>query len=86
MLSADRIIGLTDSGEPIVLPEHSCMHFTPGQSPTLAFHTCWYCRYADFRKRTDVMLTRSICRCPQNRADIIPGSENEYNRENGGNE
>ncbi|QNL44096.1 hypothetical protein H8790_11725 [Oscillibacter hominis] len=86
MLNADRIIGLTDSGEPIVLPDHSCAYFIPGKNPTLDFPTCWYCRYADFRKRTDVMLTQSICHCPDNRVDIIPGSENEHLGEKGGTE
>lgn len=85
MSRSDQIIGMTDGGEPIVQPDHTCAFFTPGQRPTLDFPTCWYCRYADFRKRTDMMLSQSICRRPENRRDIFPGSGNEYDKDHGGN-
>jgi hypothetical protein len=71
------IIGFTDKGYPIVLPEHSCDHFARGISPLLQQKICWYCKYADFRKTCDVMLKQSICRCPENRVHLMPDSEND---------
>lgn len=71
------VIGFTDSGAPIVLPEHVCQCFRPGRDRLLESRTCWYCSYADFRKTTGAQLEQSICRCPQNRVAVIAGSENE---------
>ncbi|MDD3347806.1 hypothetical protein [Oscillibacter sp.] len=72
-----QIIGFTDAGQPLVLPDYSCGQFSPGQSRLLESKTCWYCRYADFRKTADVMLTQSICRCEQKRVHVIQGNKNE---------
>lgn len=84
MTDTNKVIGITDAGQPIVLPEHTCEHWLPGQSPTLNSRTCWYCRWADFRKRTDLTLPQSVCRCPHNRMGVLGGSENEQLEEQGG--
>ena len=75
--AVDGIVGFTDEGCPLVLSEHSCKSWLPGARPTLNIRTCWYCRYADFRKTADFVLAQSVCRCPQNRLPIVAGSKNE---------
>lgn len=70
-------VGFTDTGQPLVLAEGCCEHWLPGKNRTLNSKTCWYCRYADFRKITGVMLTQSICRCPDNRTHIMDEMKNE---------
>ena len=71
------VIGVTDDGYPIVTEDYSCPYFTGTSRSMPAVRECWYCKYADFRKRTDVTLSVSICRCPVNRAAILRDSENE---------
>lgn len=75
--TAYGVIGFTDEGCPLVLSEHTCKSWLPGARPTLNIQTCWYCRYADFRKTADVVLAQSVCRCPQNKQHIISGAANE---------
>ena len=71
------VVGFSDGGAPIVLPEHSCGRFRPGRDRLLESRTCWYCLWADFRKTTDVTIAQSICRCPGNRVQVLTGNENE---------
>ena len=73
----EKIIGFTDTGQPLVLPDYGCERFSPGPNRLLVSKTCWYCRYADFRKTADVALTQSICRCERNRVWVMHGNENE---------
>lgn len=77
MGKASGIIGITDEGQPIVLPEHTCQYFTSGVCPTASQPICWYCRWADFRKTTDVILSQSICRCRANRVHVPDAWKNE---------
>lgn len=79
-----QVIGLTDDGAPIVLADYNCEHFKAGSHPMLASRTCWYCRYADFRKSTDIFLEQSICRCPENRFRVDDRDKNERNEKQGG--
>ena len=72
------LVGFTDTGQPIVLPEHTCGSFLPGRDRLLESRICWYCRWADFRKTTDTALTQSICRCLKNQVAVVHGSENEH--------
>ena len=62
------VVGVTDGGRPIVREDYCCPHWAAGGGGLSAVRECWYCRYADFRKRTDVTLSQSVCRCPFNRA------------------
>lgn len=78
------VIGITDEGYPIVTEEFGCPHWAGSGRGLASLRECWYCRHADFRKRTDVTLAQSVCRCPENRGRVIPGSENET--EESGNE
>ena len=71
------VVGVTDEGCPIVTEDYSCPCWTGSGRGLSAVRECWYCKYADFRKRTDVTLSVSICRCPVNRAAILRDSENE---------
>lgn len=79
----NEIVGFTDTGQPIVLPEHACPNFRAGRDRLLESRICWYCQWADFRKTTDTALMKSICRCPNNRVTVVHGSENEH-LDNGG--
>ena len=71
------VIGVTDQGYPIVTEGYSCPRWAGSGQGLSTIRECWYCKYADFRKRTDVTLAQSVCRCPANRGTIYPGSENE---------
>ena len=71
------VIGITDEGYPIVTEDHSCPHWVASGPGLSTVRECWYCKYADFRKRTDLTMAQSVCRCPANRGKIYPGSENE---------
>lgn len=77
MMDKDGIVGITDEGQPIVPPGYSCGNFALGAYPLLNQKICWYCRFSDFRKSTDVMLKQSTCRCPQNRQSVKIDGENE---------
>lgn len=77
------VIGVTDDGYPLVTEGYSCPHWVGSGGGLSPVRECWYCKYADFRKRTDVTLTKSICRCPANWVDILRSSANEGSR--GGN-
>lgn len=70
MQKITQIIGLTDAGEPIIPADGLCEHWSPGKSPTIQRRECWYCRWADFRKTTEVTLNQSVCRCPENRVPV----------------
>ena len=83
MSDTEKIVGFTDTGQPLVLPEHSCPRFRPGRDRLLQGRSCWYCQWADFRKTADIALTQSVCRCPENRVTVYHGNENEH-LENGG--
>lgn len=83
--SHGAVIGITDEGYPIVTEDYGCPHWANSGHGLTNIPECWYCRYADFRKRTDVTLSQSVCRCPENRGSIFPGSENEAQEEQGGN-
>ena len=78
MTKAESFVGFTDTGQPLVLAEGGCEHFIPGKHRLLAAETCWYCRYADFRKTVEVTLAHSVCRCPHNRVCILSENENEH--------
>lgn len=78
------MIGVTDEGFPIVTEDYTCPRWEGSGGGLAAVRECWYCRYADFRKRTDVNLAQSVCRCPENRGAVCPGSENEGDKEQGG--
>lgn len=72
------IIGITDGGMPIVLPQHCCEHWSCGGVPMMiGSKECWYCRWADFRKSAEVALEQSICRCPENRVVVMRNGRNE---------
>lgn len=73
----ENVIGITDEGMPIVLPQHCCEHWAAGKIPMLGIRECWYCRWADFRKTVDVTLAQSVCRCPKNQVIVTPGGKNE---------
>jgi hypothetical protein len=70
-------VGTTDAGQPIVLPEFSCESFAPGAYPLLNQKICWYCRFSDFRKNTDIMLKRSICHCADNKQAVQENRKND---------
>lgn len=84
-MDVSKCIGITDTGQPIVTPEQSCECFKVGEKPLMDSRTCWYCRYADFRKTTAVRLGQSICRCPQNQVPIEVDNKNENQEIKGGN-
>lgn len=71
------VVGFTDTRQPIILPVHGCKSFLAGRDRLLESRTCWYCKWADFRKTADTSLAQSICRCPNNRVTIVEGMENE---------
>lgn len=64
------VIGLTNDGYPIILPEHCCGYFEPDANCSCNLRECWYCRYADFRKSNDITLENSVCRNPRNRVGM----------------
>lgn len=68
------VIGVTDDGYPIVTENHCCPYFVCGKPEAVCTRECWYCKYADFRKWTDMSFAKSICRCPQSRSTVQPGS------------
>lgn len=78
------IIGVTDEGYPLVTEGYSCPHWVGSGGGLSSIRECWYCKYADFRKRTDLAMTQSVCRCPANRREILHGSANEEPKEQGG--
>lgn len=80
----ETFVGVTDGGQPLVLADSTCPHWLPGKMPMLDSRTCWYCRYADFRKTTEVILFQSVCRCPHNRLAVLRGQENEHMEHEGG--
>lgn len=61
------IIGYTDTGEPIVGSDHSCIYFKEQDGVLSSAHECWYCLFSDFRKTCEVVMTQSICHCAENR-------------------
>lgn len=63
------VIGVTDDGYPIVTEDYSCAHWTGASQRLNRVQECWYCRYADFRKSTEIHISSSICRCMENRVD-----------------
>ena len=63
-----EIVGVTDDGYPIVTEGYSCPHWV-GTGGLSTMRECWYCKYADFRKSTQVSIHSSICRCAENRVD-----------------
>ena len=74
------MIGISEDGYPIVTGEHSCQHWAAGSGGTFEMRECWYCRYADFRKTPQIVLEKSICRCPSckiTHADEIRSKEDE---------
>ena len=77
MEAEKNIIGITDEGMPIVLPQHCCEHWSSGNVPMFGSKECWYCRWADFRKSAEVTLEQSVCRCPENRVGVMWTGKNE---------
>ncbi|WP_242943102.1 hypothetical protein [Hydrogenoanaerobacterium saccharovorans] len=65
------MIGITEDGYPIVTGEYSCPNWEAGAGGTFEMRECWYCKYADFRKTTQIVLEKSICHCPS--YHITPG-------------
>lgn len=84
MTKADSFVGFTDTGQPLVLADGCCEHFAPGKGRLLCGQSCWYCRYADFRKTVEATLIHSVCRCPGNQVCILKDHENEDLAENQG--
>lgn len=76
-MTQDTCIGITDTGQPLVLADGCCEYWIPGSHRLLNSKTCWYCQWADFRKTTLITISHSICRCLENRVPIVRGSENE---------
>ncbi len=74
---SSTFIGFTDMGQPLVLAEGCCEYWQPGKNKIIGGKSCWYCKYADFRKTTQVVLSQSVCRCPHNQVSIENGMENE---------
>ncbi|WNX84848.1 hypothetical protein RWV98_00835 [Agathobaculum sp. NTUH-O15-33] len=64
------VIGVTDEGYPIVTEDYGCPHWVGSGGPLANVRECWYCKYADFRKSTELHMRSSICRCMENRVDI----------------
>lgn len=62
-MKADGIIEFTEEGYPVVAGEYSCLCWEAGSGGTFEMRECWYCKYADFRKTTQ-MMQKIICRCP----------------------
>ena len=62
------IVGVTDDGYPIITEGYCCNHWAPAKG-TGRIKECWYCKYADFRKSTELHIQTSVCRCPDNRVD-----------------
>lgn len=77
MINTVHMIGMTDMGQPIVPADGLCEHWSPGKSPTIQRRECWYCRWADFRKTTEITLQQSVCRCPEARVSVLQGCTNE---------
>jgi hypothetical protein len=77
MTDREGIVGITDEGQPIVLPGYSCQNFALGAYPLLNQRICWYCRFSDFRKSADVMLKQSVCHCPKNAQGIQADGKDE---------
>lgn len=67
------VIGVTDDGYPIVTEAHSCPRWAGGRKGRPDVKECWYCKYADFRKSTELKIRKSICRCPENRVETRLG-------------
>lgn len=65
------IIGITDDGYLIVAPEFSCRYFEQDEKCTSNIKECWYCRYSDFRKSSQIMLENSVCRHPMKRVEVV---------------
>lgn len=65
------VTGFDDQGRPIVTEDYGCPRWAGSGGGLSVVRECWYCRYADFRKRTDVTLSQSVCRCPENRAAVL---------------
>lgn len=63
----DGMIGITNDGYPIVLPNYVCPYFEEDEHMTYNVKECWYCRFADFRKSNEIMLENSVCRHERNR-------------------
>lgn len=84
--SADPpVIGVTDEGFLIVTHTHHCPHWSPQGADVLCpTRECWYCRWADFRKTTQVRLKYSVCRNPNNQVAVDPGRKNETPSNQGG--
>lgn len=76
--------GTTDLGQPLVLSEHTCEFWLPGKVPDNNSKTCWYCRYADFHKHSNVILFQSVCHCPNNRVRAMKENTNETQPKEGG--
>lgn len=60
------VIGYSDEGEPIVMPTYCCGSFIGQEDSLCLVRECWYCKYADFRKNTNIRLNQSICHCRKN--------------------
>lgn len=67
------VVGVTDEGYPIVTEDYGCAHWVGAAGGRTALRECWYCKYADFRKSTQLHLSCSICRCMENRVDTRLG-------------
>lgn len=84
MVDTEQWVGITDTGQPLVLADGHCPYYRPGKNRLMrGCATCWYCQWADFRKSVDITLAQSVCRCPQNRVSILSGNKNEQ-LQNGG--
>ncbi|MEF9970622.1 MAG: hypothetical protein RSD01_08615 [Ruthenibacterium sp.] len=78
MKNSEFVLGVTDGGLPIVMPNGTCEHWQHSALPVLSnIKECWYCHWADFRKTTDLSLEKSICRCPENAVKVQCGNKNE---------
>ena len=79
------VIGVTDEGQLIVTEDYLCPRWTACGMSANPIKECWYCKYADFRKSTEVPMCVSICRCPENRVTVLESAKNENLEVLGGN-
>lgn len=84
MLDTTQMIGITDTGQPLVMAEHTCKFWLPGKVPEDKSKICWHCRYADFRKTSEMILFQSPCHCPHNQVRVIKENKNETQEREGG--
>ncbi len=64
-------LGYSDEGYPLILSYSVCELFEASGDSSYPMKECWYCKHADFRKSTDVVIENSICKNPLKKITII---------------